>query len=71
MRSRLTEGSPSPPSITPPPNVTLAIPGSNSISNCAVVLATLSNGTAKLKNLLHSDNTCVIESLTFLPLTLR
>ncbi|KAF8836479.1 aromatic amino acid family biosynthesis-like protein [Paxillus ammoniavirescens] len=41
-------------------HITLATPGSKSISNRALVLAALSNGTVKLKNLLHSDDTQVM-----------
>lgn len=60
---------PSPPAVTPAPtadgnagvpHITLATPGSKSISNRALVLAALSNGTVKLKNLLHSDDTQVM-----------
>ena len=60
---------PSPPAVTCPPtgdgnaavpHITLATPGSKSISNRALVLAALSNGTVKLKNLLHSDDTQVM-----------
>ncbi|KAF9223187.1 Shikimate dehydrogenase [Gyrodon lividus] len=43
-----------------PHSITLATPGSKSISNRALVLAALSNGTVKLKNLLHSDDTQVM-----------
>ncbi|KAH7890410.1 EPSP synthase-domain-containing protein [Phlebopus sp. FC_14] len=42
------------------PHITLTTPGSKSISNRALVLAALSNGTVKLKNLLHSDDTQVM-----------
>ncbi|GAA6053965.1 hypothetical protein NBRC10513_002836 [Rhodotorula toruloides] len=38
----------------------LATPGSKSISNRALVLAALGNGTCKLGNLLHSDDTQVM-----------
>ncbi|KAG8221540.1 EPSP synthase-domain-containing protein [Butyriboletus roseoflavus] len=60
---------PAPPAPTPPPtandnagvpHITLPTPGSKSISNRALVLAALSNGTVKLKNLLHSDDTQVM-----------
>ena len=60
---------PSPPTVSPAPttndkqgvpHITLATPGSKSISNRALVLAALSNGTVKLKNLLHSDDTQVM-----------
>ncbi|GAA5994414.1 pentafunctional protein ARO1p [Rhodotorula paludigena] len=46
----------------PPSNATfeLATPGSKSISNRALVLAALGNGTCKLGNLLHSDDTQVM-----------
>ncbi|KAG6854002.1 hypothetical protein C0991_011659 [Blastosporella zonata] len=40
--------------------VTMATPGSKSISNRALVLAALGNGTCRLKNLLHSDDTQVM-----------
>ncbi|KAG9308128.1 pentafunctional AROM polypeptide [Chiua virens] len=42
------------------PHITLTTPGSQSISNRALVLAALSNGTVKLKNLLHSDDAQVM-----------
>ncbi|KAF8443895.1 aromatic amino acid family biosynthesis-like protein [Boletus edulis BED1] len=42
------------------PHTTITTPGSKSISNRALVLAALSNGTVKLKNLLHSDDTQVM-----------
>ena len=42
------------------PHITLTTPGSKSLSNRALVLAALSNGTVKLKNLLHSDDTQVM-----------
>ncbi|KAH0828649.1 EPSP synthase-domain-containing protein [Lanmaoa asiatica] len=42
------------------PHITLTTPGSKSISNRALVLAALSSGTVKLKNLLHSDDTQVM-----------
>ncbi|KIJ62224.1 hypothetical protein HYDPIDRAFT_182819 [Hydnomerulius pinastri MD-312] len=42
------------------PHITLSTPGSKSISNRALVLAALSGGTVKLKNLLHSDDTQVM-----------
>ncbi|CAK7567968.1 MAG: 3-dehydroquinate dehydratase (3-dehydroquinase) [Sporothrix epigloea] len=38
-------------------NVTVAPPGSKSISNRALVLAALANGTCRLRNLLRSDDT--------------
>ncbi|POW11604.1 hypothetical protein PSTT_05186 [Puccinia striiformis] len=48
----------------PPPanikEVTLRTPGSKSISNRALILAALGNGTCRLKNLLHSDDTQVM-----------
>ncbi|PLW27304.1 hypothetical protein PCANC_26112 [Puccinia coronata f. sp. avenae] len=47
----------------PPPNikeVTIRTPGSKSISNRALILAALGNGTCRLKNLLHSDDTQVM-----------
>ncbi|KAJ7254628.1 aromatic amino acid family biosynthesis-like protein [Mycena haematopus] len=40
--------------------VKMATPGSKSISNRALVLAALANGTCRLKNLLHSDDTAVM-----------
>lgn len=40
--------------------VTMATPGSKSISNRALVLAALAKGTCRLKNLLHSDDTQVM-----------
>ena len=40
--------------------VRMATPGSKSISNRALVLAALGNGTCKLRNLLHSDDTQVM-----------
>lgn len=48
----------------PPSNAhfKLATPGSKSISNRALVLAALGNGTCKLGNLLHSDDTQVMMS---------
>lgn len=42
--------------------VSMATPGSKSISNRALVLAALSKGECKLKNLLHSDDTQVMMS---------
>lgn len=45
------------PSKTP---VTMATPGSKSISNRALVLAALGKGTCRLRNLLHSDDTAVM-----------
>ena len=42
------------------PHITLATSDSKPISNRALVLAALSNGTIKLKNLLHSDDTQVM-----------
>ena len=41
-------------------NATCTPPGSKSISNRALVLAALSNGTCRIKNLLHSDDTEVM-----------
>ncbi|KAG2365822.1 Pentafunctional AroM protein [Suillus spraguei] len=41
-------------------HVKMATPGSKSISNRALVLAALAQGTCKLKNLLHSDDTQVM-----------
>jgi pentafunctional AROM polypeptide len=41
-------------------HVKMATPGSKSISNRALVLAALAEGTCKLKNLLHSDDTQVM-----------
>ncbi|KAK0565794.1 hypothetical protein OC844_001056 [Tilletia horrida] len=40
--------------------VTLTTPGSKSISNRALVLAALAQGTTRLSNLLHSDDTSVM-----------
>jgi pentafunctional AROM polypeptide len=40
--------------------VSMATPGSKSISNRALVLAALAGGTCRLKNLLHSDDTQVM-----------
>jgi pentafunctional AROM polypeptide len=40
--------------------VKMATPGSKSISNRALVLAALAQGTCRLKNLLHSDDTQVM-----------
>ena len=40
--------------------VTMATPGSKSISNRALVLAALAGGTCRLNNLLHSDDTQVM-----------
>ncbi|KAK0551008.1 hypothetical protein OC845_002363 [Tilletia horrida] len=41
-------------------SVTLTTPGSKSISNRALVLAALAQGTTRLSNLLHSDDTSVM-----------
>jgi pentafunctional AROM polypeptide len=41
----------------PPKTVDVTPPGSKSISNRALVLAALGNGTCRIKNLLHSDDT--------------
>ncbi|KAG0697878.1 EPSP synthase-domain-containing protein [Suillus ampliporus] len=41
-------------------HVKMATPGSKSISNRALVLAALAQGTCRLKNLLHSDDTQVM-----------
>ncbi|KAG4304194.1 hypothetical protein PORY_002375 [Pneumocystis oryctolagi] len=38
-------------------HITITLPGSKSISNRALILASLSNGTCCLKNFLHSDDT--------------
>jgi pentafunctional AROM polypeptide len=43
-----------------PKHVRMATPGSKSISNRALVLASLGVGTCRLKNLLHSDDTQVM-----------
>lgn len=43
-----------------PKHVRMATPGSKSISNRALVLAALGEGTCRLKNLLHSDDTQVM-----------
>lgn len=40
--------------------LTITTPGSKSISNRALILAALGNGTCRLKNLLHSDDTQVM-----------
>jgi pentafunctional AROM polypeptide len=40
--------------------ISMATPGSKSISNRALVLAALGSGTCRLKNLLHSDDTQVM-----------
>lgn len=40
--------------------VTMATPGSKSISNRALVLAALASGECRLRNLLHSDDTAVM-----------
>ena len=40
--------------------VTMATPGSKSISNRALVLAALGKGVCRIKNLLHSDDTQVM-----------
>lgn len=40
--------------------VTMATPGSKSLSNRALVLAALGKGTCRIKNLLHSDDTAVM-----------
>lgn len=40
--------------------VTMATPGSKSISNRALVLAALGKGTCRVRNLLHSDDTAVM-----------
>ncbi|KAL1664916.1 EPSP synthase-domain-containing protein [Schizophyllum commune] len=42
--------------------VSLKTPGSKSISNRALLLAALSSGTTKLRNLLHSDDTRVMRA---------
>lgn len=42
--------------------VRMSTPGSKSISNRALVLAALGNGTCRLRNLLHSDDTQVMMS---------
>ncbi|WFD30654.1 hypothetical protein MSPP1_001675 [Malassezia sp. CBS 17886] len=49
-----------PPDAAPPPPATLATPGSKSVSNRALVMAALSGGTCRLRNLLHSDDTHVM-----------
>lgn len=48
------------PSISSPLNVSCTPPGSKSISNRALVLAALGNGTCRIRNLLHSDDTEVM-----------
>ncbi|KAI9143321.1 EPSP synthase-domain-containing protein [Paraphysoderma sedebokerense] len=45
---------------SPLPHYTIPVPGSKSISNRALVLASLGLGTCRLKNLLHSDDTQVM-----------
>lgn len=40
--------------------VVMSTPGSKSISNRALVLAALGNGTCRMRNLLHSDDTAVM-----------
>ncbi|KAL7422257.1 hypothetical protein Q5752_002903 [Cryptotrichosporon argae] len=40
--------------------ITMATPGSKSISNRALVLAALGSGTCRIRNLLHSDDTAVM-----------
>ena len=50
------------PGVRPGLNVTIIPPGSKSISNRALILATLGEGTCRLKNLLHSDDTDVMLS---------
>ncbi|CED84659.1 pentafunctional protein [Phaffia rhodozyma] len=42
--------------------IKMTTPGSKSISNRALVLAALANGTCRLRNLLHSDDTAVMMS---------
>ncbi|KAI5962069.1 ARO1 [Candida pseudojiufengensis] len=50
-----------------PKHVTISPPGSKSISNRALILAALGNGTVKIKNLLHSDDTKhMLDALTIL-----
>lgn len=44
----------------PPAPVTLSTPGSKSVSNRALVLAALAQGTCRLRHLLHSDDTQVM-----------
>ena len=50
------------PSVITVKDVVCIPPGSKSISNRALVLAALANGTCRLKNLLHSDDTEVMMS---------
>ena len=40
--------------------ITMATPGSKSISNRALILAALGKGTCRIRNLLHSDDTAVM-----------
>lgn len=47
-------------SVTAPKAVRMTTPGSKSISNRALVLASLGKGPCRLKNLLHSDDTQVM-----------
>ncbi len=42
------------------PGVVMSTPGSKSISNRALVLAALGEGTCRMRNLLHSDDTAVM-----------
>ncbi|KAG1229214.1 hypothetical protein G6F68_019405 [Rhizopus microsporus] len=46
----------------PKKEVSLTTPGSKSISNRALLIAALGNGTVRIKNLLHSDDTQFIGS---------
>jgi pentafunctional AROM polypeptide len=48
------------PHVAPHQKITMATPGSKSISNRALVLAALGEGTCRLTNLLHSDDTQVM-----------
>lgn len=47
-------------SSSPPKPFVLSTPGSKSISNRALILASLAKGTCRLRNLLHSDDTQVM-----------
>ena len=58
--------------ITRKPNATIAIPGSKSITNRALILAVLANGTTTLTNALFSDDTQVmVEALRTLGFAIK
>src|SRR5579884_1363762 len=46
--------------ITRPFSVTMAVPGSKSLTNRALVLAALADGTSRLSNVLFADDTLVM-----------